>query len=440
MALTIKQLNGDASFLLSFEPIVPCPSPTSPSRDPFTILLDPWISGPSKILHSRFSLATHRQPACIASLAELPSPPDLVIISQHKSDHCNEATLRQLPASGTSTLILAEPSAAKVIRGWKYFDRDKVRPLPRWEDPRLSGRQTVIRVGVPSHLPGGKPGEVTVSYIPQRRDIKSLHAAIAITYRPPPSRRRQAHGGVSNGHGPCSLVTPPQTPGSNNSSPIGAGGAYAAANLSPATNALLLAMPTPPSSPPGLRPLRSVRSTASLSPRARDRAVSIIFSPHGISYQSLERFATSHLVSEAALPLTALLHCFDAVSNPWWFGGNISAGLPAGQHIATALGARAWVSTHDGQNKDLSGLVTRVLRTRRYDRDEVAGVVCSPEQKGQDHSVSTTQSGDKQLEEGLFAPMGQRDRRFSARPTEVIALGVGQEVVLTSEGLWDTDP
>ncbi|OLN95853.1 hypothetical protein CCHL11_05031 [Colletotrichum chlorophyti] len=381
MALTVKQLNADASFLLTFEPIVPQSIPGITPR-PFRILMDPWIIGPSTIFHSILSTTTHKQCPCVCSLRHLPEP-DLVIISQHNSDHCNEATLRQLPASGSRTKILAEPMAAKVIRSWKYFDNDKVHMIPRWEDPRTSGKESVIRLRVPPHVPGGEPGEVSVAFIPQRRDFKGLHAAIGITYRPPPTSPRFTH-----------LFTPSETPLAQH------GQKTVAANLTP---------PTPPSTP-GTRPLRSVRSAPSLGPKQqlspRDRAVSVIFSPHGIPYRSLRPYADSHLAAESALPLTALLHCFNTVSNPWWLGGNISAGMPAGQETAAALGARAWVSTHDG-DKHVRGLATGLLKTKKYARQ--------PSHRGR-------RAG------------GEKDKG-----TEVLVLGVGEEVAMTGDGVWNVE-
>ncbi|KLU87462.1 hypothetical protein MAPG_06462 [Magnaporthiopsis poae ATCC 64411] len=233
MALTIKHLNGDASFLLSFEPIL-APGPRDAAildASPFRILIDPWITGPSTVFHSKISISTHKNPACIASLQELPEP-DLVVISQHKSDHCNETTLRQLPATGTKTLILAEPAAARVIKSWKYFDREKIRTIPKWGDSSFSARQSVVRIPLPPLLAGGEPGEVTVAFIPQRRDISGLHNAVGITYRPPASSlsplpqpsgasyKRSLLFPRSASPAPTisSIITPPETPRSTRSS------------------------------------------------------------------------------------------------------------------------------------------------------------------------------------------------------------------------------
>lgn len=438
MALTIKHLNSDASFLISLEPVYSDPVQGAVAvPQPFTILLDPWISGPSKIFHSKISISTHKHPACIASLSEIPEP-DLVIISQHKSDHCNEATLRQLPPTGTKTVILAEPASARLIKSWKYFDRDKIRTIEKWEDPRVTGKSTVLRIPVPSVIPGSRNGEVTIAWIPQKRDFAGLHGAIGITYRPPPTH--------SLAKLPLPRVlTPPTTPRSIkrpwNNIPL-------VTTLS-TTNTLL--PPSPPISP---RSLRSVQSEStllptpttltnpansglnlnrSLSPRpfsssthnTASRPISLLFSPHGISYPHLVSYVTSHLVAEAALPLTALLHCLDSISNPWWLGGNISAGMPIGAEIATRLGARVWVSAHDGE-KEVRGLATGMLRTRKWKREEAMELV-SPRGSG------FRKDGEPVAKESNGAAGG-------GVGTEVLRLKSGEEIVVSGDGMvWGGD-
>lgn len=408
MSLQIKQLNADASFLLSFER-TPDATPSSDGPQPFRILTDPWIVGPSKVIHPFLAVTKHRRAACISTLGELPVP-DLVVISQHKSDHCNEATLRQLPPTGTKTLILAVPAAARLIKSWNYFDEDKIITIPRWEETTGLTRQKepLIRVSVPSPIPGGAPGEMTVAYIPQKRDVSGLHAAIGVTYTAPP-----------NPQGPCPRcpITPPRTPDRERTIRLAP-----QPGVSAAVEALHLAPPTPPMSPAqSLRSTRSERSFRSAQatqalPPARPyapqgrcgSALSVIFSPHGISYRNLEPYVISHLLPSSALPLTALLHCFDSVSNPWWLGGNISAGAPAGQETAMKLGARAWVSAHDG-DKDVEGLMTKMLRARRYAREEVQRAL-TPGGKG----------------------------GVGARETEVLMLGVGEGISVNGGGVFSS--
>ncbi|OTB08702.1 hypothetical protein M426DRAFT_7428 [Hypoxylon sp. CI-4A] len=431
MALTVKQLNSDASFLLSFEPVIPEFAQSTIAPRPFTILLDPWITGVSKVFHSKISVTSHIHPACISSLAELPAPPDLVIISQHKSDHCNEATLRQLPATGTKTLILAEPQAARLIKSWKYFDQDKIRPIDRWEDPRLTGNQSVVRIPVPPATLGGQAGEVTVAFIPQKRDMVGLHVAIGITYRPPPTHNLNVNIPILS-----KPPSPPATPNTPNTA---------------STNTLTVPDPLhmPPTPPVSPHSLRSVQSASTLLPSpvrpnlnayfprsvshshvhpvsssGAARPVSVIFSPHGISFIDLAPYATSHLVAEAALPLTALLHCMDSISNPWWLGGNICSGVPAGAEIATRLGARVWLSAHDGE-KDVRGLATTMLKTKRWNREEVEGAL-SP------HAMGSGPGPDK---------LGHVRKVSSGSAggvnTEIMRLNSGDEIMVSGNGmLW----
>ncbi|KAK1764611.1 hypothetical protein QBC33DRAFT_580211 [Phialemonium atrogriseum] len=475
MALTVKHLNGDASFFLSFEPILTSPTPGAINAEPFRILLDPWITGPSKIFHSRVSTSTHKKPACISSLQELPEP-DLVIISQHKSDHCHEATLRQLPATGTKTIILAEPASARLIRSWKYFDKDKVRTIPKWESPKVTGRQGVVRIRVAPLVEGGEPGEVTAAFIPQRRDLSGLHGAIGITYRPPnlsSSPLLSTKKAISS-RAATPILSPPATPKSHRS--------YAhlprISSLSSTHDAAADLYPPTPTSP-GMSSIRSERSAASLplsvsshltnytaatsatnrstfpAPsssmvRSVERPLSIIFSPHGISFPSLQSYTTGHLVAEAALPLTALLHCFDNVSNPWWLGGNILLGAPAGAETAGRLAARTWISAHDG-DKEVRGIATGLLRTRKWHPDEVAGgLLAVSEEVANSRPGSRPGSavgGDGGCGGGLTGSSGGDLPRGVAgsttrtalrgKGTEVIALVTGEEVVLTSQGVWD---
>ncbi|KAF4628014.1 hypothetical protein G7Y89_g10139 [Cudoniella acicularis] len=351
MSLTVKHLNSDASFLLTFQPISQYPPSPGYSPKTFTILLDPWLSGPSKIWHHKFSISRQKAPSCVSSLADLPEP-DLVVISQSKSDHCHEETLTQLPRSGGKAIILAEPSAAKIIRGWKYFDPEKVVTLPKWEDPRLRRPPTLFRIPVDRLSPTGTPGEVTIAYLPQRGDITGLHSAIGITYRPP------------TGFVNTLPLTPPSSPGSFKS-------AY----------------------------------SKSLS----DRALSVIYSPHGCSYKTLSPYVTSHLVSEAALPLTALLHCFDKVTNSWYLGGNICSGFPGGLEIAQNLCAKAWISAHDG-DKESTGFANNNIVIEKYEREHVESVVSPRSAKFPNRRIGTEAivldvGEEKQLSQGIdFGP------------------------------------
>lgn len=316
MSLTIKHLNGDASFLLTFQPLEQFPSLPDASSNAFTIVLDPWLDGESKIWHEKFSVSTFKDPSHIRTLAEL-AEPDLVVVSQDKTDHCHERTLKTLPASGGKTTVLAEPAASKTIRSWKYFEANKIQTLRKWEDKKP---ETIHRICLKPLEEGGLSGEVTVSFITPKVDITGVHSAVCITYRPP---------------------------------------TYASETR--------LDMPLTPPASPGTKPI--VKSTY-----VTPRTLSVLFSPHGLPYSALQPFVISHLVSSAALPLTALLHCFDRVSNPWYMGGNICSGLPGGAEIAQNLLTRVWISAHDG-DKDTSGFATLQTTITKFEREKVEEIV-----------------------------------------------------------------
>ncbi|KAL9632854.1 MAG: hypothetical protein Q9164_005051, partial [Protoblastenia rupestris] len=121
---------------------------------------------------------------------------------------------------------------------------------------------------------------------------------------------------------------------------------------------------------------KSPSSVSSLSSSNRnnhqptEKALSLIYSPHGVNYSLIRAYASSHLVQNAALPLTLLLHSFDRVNNPWWMGGNVAAGLPGGVEIAKNLMARCWISAHD-EDKDNTGISVANVKTRKYNTEEV---------------------------------------------------------------------
>ncbi|PHH68876.1 hypothetical protein CDD82_217 [Ophiocordyceps australis] len=403
-------LNGDASFHLTLEPI----QARSSSFEQYHILIDPWIAGPSSILHPKFSSTSHADAPCISSLRELPEP-DLVIISHKKSAHCHEATIRQLAPKDSKTLILAVPAAARLIRSWKHFEKAKIKTLDRWQHPRKATRDTCFRIPVPSQLLGGGDGEVTVSYISHRkRHPRGHHSAIGITYRPPTSESfafwRQT-------------ATPPLTPSSTVSAlppRLPAARRLSKLNLPPSMSWAVNSGSQPSPASPLNHTSRHTRSSACPSSHARDRCVSVVFSPHGIPYSSLEPYATSHLLTEAALPLTALLHCFETAHSPWCLGGKGSSGIHPGQEIATALGARAWISTYDG-NKIATGLARRFTgKTNKYDSQQMQHMLRIVFEEAAKAGGTEPFAGRKKQEDVI----------------EILALKSGAQVTLTSQGVW----
>ena len=321
----MKALNGDTSFLLTFSP--PIAPISSPGLFPgsFTVLIDPWLSGSAQILSPKFSITERKAPPCISSLKELDEEPDIILISQDKPDHCHQETLCQLPPDSLST-ILATPAAAKKIRGWKHFDPSCIHTLTKYNEENPN---SIYRLILPPFSSRASPGEVTIALLPAKKDISGLHNAIGITYRPP-----------------CSVLS--ALPGSYLDLP-----------------------PTPPASPGSPRTISSIPRTIVPSPyHDREKTLSVIYSPHGVSYDIIRPYASSHLVSEAALPLSLLIHSFDRVENPWYLGGNIAAGSPGGLEIVRNLLAKAWISAHDA-DKINKGLSVMQMRMRKFGVKEI---------------------------------------------------------------------
>lgn len=99
--LALTRLNHDSSWLISY--------------GESHLLLDPWLLGEQVDGYRWFSVQAHAQP-CMP-IAQLP-PLTAIAISHPFTDHCHEATLRQLPAS---TPIMAAPAAYGKIEALQYF-------------------------------------------------------------------------------------------------------------------------------------------------------------------------------------------------------------------------------------------------------------------------------------------------------------------------------
>lgn len=403
MALTVTRLSSDSSFLLSLEPI-----PFSPLEEfrqdfqPFRILLDPCI-----IEHTA---------APTISIVDLPEP-DLVVISSHKDDHCNEETLRKLPRSGTELMILGDETTTRRIKSWKYFDPSMVKTMSPWMNPftcKHKAKDNILRFKIPSPVIGGSPGEVTITLITQKKDC-----AIGITYTPQIAHVRGPQRPPTSPLSPITPITPmssfPLTRSHNFES-----------SRRPSTSRSFNSLPS--SSRHYSKSLRSSRSAANLSPSNYNRGVSLIFSPHGIPYEAIGPYATTHLLSQAVLPLTTLLHCFDTVSYPWWRPGDASIGMAAARETASILGAKVCISAHDG-NKASRNFLGKLKSPKR--------VRCG---------IKKAQEMIDELGSRFTAPkpanMGTRftSRVFKAmRTTEVLALEDGEQVTMTSEGIWEIE-
>lgn len=177
MPLTVQQLNADTTFLLTFH--TPPTTDASSSTD-FTVLIDPWLTGPSPIFHSSFAVSRHTTKSFIQSLAELSKPPDIAIISQPKNDHCNKETLCTLPKSWPG-IIAAVPAAAKKIRSWKYFEEEQIQIIPSYNPKNIA---KVVHVPLDPKADERRLGTITLAYVPEPYDLSAVHNAIGITFRP----------------------------------------------------------------------------------------------------------------------------------------------------------------------------------------------------------------------------------------------------------------
>ena len=379
MSLSVRHLNADSTFLLTFSS---CEQPQlSSTRDltrheTFTILLDPWLSGPSDVFHAKFASASHTVPSAINHLSEIP-PPNVVLISQDKADHCHEKTLRQLDPSW-DTIILAQPAAAKKIRGWKHFDPSRVHALPIFSDRRPD---SIVRFSLPSPVPGAIYGEVTIAFMNAKRDITGLHNAIGITYRPtstfstfstpsvhfstPPSPspfKEPAYSYPVQDYTYADNwpLTPPDSPDSNSDI------SFSTATASSHTSTLSSCSKT--------SSISTAYSLPTYNAPHLPKTLSVIYSPHGVQYSYILPYATTHLISRAALPLTLLLHSFDRVQNSWYLGGNINAGMPGGLAIAQNLLAKYWIGAHD-EDKENTGLSVQQVKTQKHSAAEVRALV-----------------------------------------------------------------
>lgn len=451
MSVTVRHLNADASFLLTFSPNPQSSDPDTTSlHTPYSVLIDPWLQGASVITYKWFARTNHVVPPCINHLSEIDEP-DLVIISQNKPDHCHKETLRQLRPEG-KTIIAAEPGAAKAIKGWNHFDPARVFSLPKYNPQK---RFSLLRFHIPPLAPGGDPGEVTIAFLPAKNYVTGLHNGIGITYQAPtavktiarvctidlprhdqsldnpfspatlppnspsmPLSPMQARPSTADGTfaSPVAIVTDDSDMSRQTSESSGSGASFSIQDsgyLSPPwsptskvtlqTDATYTTPGQRPITPPD-SPMESTTATALNSPSlsqvhtrdssfssqykpsrlnlhpqskthpARPRALSILWTPHGVPLSDLYPYVQHHLLPNSALPLTLLFHAFNRATNPWYFGGNIIAGGLNGIEIARALMARVWIGAHD-EEKDDHGFSVKQLRVNSYEPETIRAML-----------------------------------------------------------------
>jgi hypothetical protein len=338
MALHIRALNNDTTFLLTFLPPIAPGTLSNPETFPgaFTILIDPWIKGPAQMLSSMFSYQERTSRSAISSLTDLPEP-DIVLVTQANPDHCHKDSLLTLPAATIST-ILAPSAAAKKIKSWKYFDESSILQLPDYDPKKPS---STLRIEIPSFSPSTTPGELTITNLQAKNDVVGVHNGIGITYRPP-------HTILDEPVRPFFDVRPGSASSARSASP------FLQVHASP----------------------QCVRSTAPSPINRISKAISVLYTPHGVSYNHINGWASGHLIAEAALPLTALVHALNVVDGPWFMGGNYISGAPSGIKIVQNLMPRVWIGAHDEQKKK-KGIATKGTATEEWTlqavRDKIQG-------------------------------------------------------------------
>jgi hypothetical protein len=334
MALHIKALNNDTTFLLTFIPSI-CPRDQKfPDAFPgaFTILIDP-VSSPKSSNHDLEVKPFGASPSWSgAVMQDIPTDADLLLISQPASDHCDETSLCQL-SPHIQSMIVAEPAAAKKIKRWRHFDHGNVEALRRYKRGR---DDTLFRVEIPPPSPLGAAGEVTIALLAAKPDFSGgLKNAVGITYREPSSILSRSRAMVG---------TPPASRASDT-------------NLKPMMSSIGSV-------------ITSTTTKSDLLGGNLEPTISALYSPHGISYDVIEPWVSSHLASEGALPLLAMIHGTTVVDTPWYVHGNMATGCPGGLEISRNLLPTVWIAAHDVESTNGGAPIKSACRTE-YDIMEV---------------------------------------------------------------------
>lgn len=326
-SITITHLSADASFLLSYLPVRPSPATSTtllPSDyTPFTVLLDPWLVGTSPVFHPSFSVQSHTVRPSITHLSQLPSPPDVVLISQDKSDHCHEETLRQLDTKeggrDSGVRIFAVKGAYGKVKGWGIVTEDKVGELKPWRAGRKGGvGNVIVRIDIP--IPGSD-SETSTSSSPQ------ISAHLEIAHLP--------------------AVYPWEFPSLH--------------------SALAIRFVTTYTYP--------IDPTLSNQPQPQPHTHLTLFTPHGVAPSALLPYLnslSSPFPSSSLTPkVNLLLHPFTLTLTPPHLGGKITLGTPNISALVKA-GIRTEVvaSAHD-EAKAVGGYVSSRIKCTRWSREDV---------------------------------------------------------------------
>jgi hypothetical protein len=104
-----------------------------------------------------------------------------------------------------------------------------------------------------------------------------------------------------------------------------------------------------------------------------------------------------------------------------------------GHETATKLGAKAWIGNRQAGDTDTvcDSLVSK--KTGKKEKTHLAAKVPETLDKQFERDASPTSGNSNN--HMLMARKGS-----IAKPTEVLALEAGEEIVMTSEGIWDDEP
>lgn len=202
----LAHLNADTTWLLQLP--IPASATASPKpktrskvprRSRYNILIDPWLQGPQSDVAAWFSTQWHVVEPSVRTIKELDevlaemedgaseerySYIDCVAISHEFTDHCHEATLRELPRA---VPIVATEKAADLIRSWNHFDLVINTPgfsaeAPSWQEslvdktgtiPPWLGVGRVITEGNALYYHSAVMIVFDVSYNPNQRSTRS---------------------------------------------------------------------------------------------------------------------------------------------------------------------------------------------------------------------------------------------------------------------------
>ncbi|KAF3940560.1 hypothetical protein ABW19_dt0208293 [Dactylella cylindrospora] len=463
MPITLRHITGDSTWLITLT------SPHNPpSHAPYIILLDPWIEGPSPVWHPKFAQNHHTVPSSISNLSELNPQPNLLLISQTKTDHCNEATCRQLPKQGVK--VYAVPGADTIVRSWKHFDPRDVHMLRPFTS-RKTGRVSRI----PIYKDGSGPSDSThdghrrgpnysfesdpnvaavleLAFLPALRpwEIPSLHIALGISYTPTTDSPADLPPSPPLTPPSASLLLPMTLP-STSTSTLSIVSSHQSTSTPLASPVSAFSTATSSSKPPLSPRNPNQASTRKISAGKTDANLklpgpksslteSILYTPHGVPPSALTQYLKS-----MPLPLTAFLHCFVRVDNPKWLGGTVSSGAPNAFKIISdmksvrlaqarskeqtrnstgkpppvefGLGVKYLVATHD-EEVEMEGFCSHFVKKRKFEFGEIEEALRGIAGKGL--AGEKVDNSKREKEEGWKGPAG----------VTLLDLEVGEEAVL----------